>query len=157
MPVKTVEKTVNGYDVRIVQFRAVRGFKVKARLLKAVLPVLSQVFPSLGSLSGSMGDILEKNIDIGEMIPKALTALAESLQEEVFYKLLLDLLAGTSVNNKAIDENFFDELFIGNYNMIYQLAYEVVQANNFFDLGGITDKLKEARELVPPVDPETVP
>ena len=118
MPVKTVEKTVNGYDVRIVQFRAVRGFKVKARLLKAVLPVLSQVFPSLGSLGGSMGDILEKNIDIGEMIPNALTALAESLQEEVFYKLLLDLLAGTSVNNKAIDENFFDELFIGNYNMM---------------------------------------
>ena len=48
MPVKAIEKVINGKQVRIVQFHAIKGIKVKAKLFKLLLPVFS---PFVGSVN----------------------------------------------------------------------------------------------------------
>jgi hypothetical protein len=152
MPVKSIEKVVDEHEIKIVQFHAIMGFKVKARLLKLILPVLSPALGSIDLTSANLSSMMEKDIKIDEMLPKALLGLAEVIDAEVLSKLLLDLLQSTWVDGKQINKDTFNELFIANYNLAYKLAYEVIIANNFFEIGGIGNLLKAQAEkkTVPP-------
>ena len=142
MPVKEIRKTVGDYEVRITQFHAIRGFKMKSRLLKLILPVLA---PLAGTTVEKMASknvveqvsLLDRNIDLEAAIPKAFSSLSDSLDEEVFFQLMLDLLSETWVDKKQITKDYFNDLFIGNYMLAYKLAFEVIRANNFFDFGSI--------------------
>jgi hypothetical protein len=141
MPVKTIEKEIDGHNIKIVQFHAVRGFKIKARLYKVVIPVLS----SLVDLKDLKTDknLLDANIDFS----RAFVSLGAVLDPDVLFSLLSDLLSGAFIDGQMIDEKVFNETFIGNYNLAYKIAYEVIQANGFFDLGGIGNLMKNQLNL----------
>lgn len=138
MPVKTRETTIDGLEIKVVQFHGVRGFKLKTRLYKVLLPVLSPMLPVVTAAARSgKKEFSFMDFDIDELLPGALTTLAEQLDEDKFLQLALDLLSNTFVKDKVIDENSFDELFIGNYFLVYKLIAQVIKANGFFDLGAI--------------------
>lgn len=146
MPVKSIEKVLDGHEIKIVQFHAVRGFKVKARLFKLILPILSPLIGSVDIKNINASSIIDKDIDLQKVLPQAFSSLSESIDEETLFKLLLDLLQSTWVDGKEVNEQRFNELFIANYTLAYKLAYEVVMANHFFDFGGITNLLKTQAE-----------
>lgn len=142
MPVKEIRKTIGDHEVRITQFHAIRGFKMKSRLLKLILPVLAPIAGTTAEKMASKNvveqvSLLDQNIDLEVAIPKAFSSLSDSLDEEVFFRLMVDLLSETWVDRKQITEQHFNELFIGNYMLAYKLAFEVIKANNFFDFGSI--------------------
>ena len=144
MPVKAIEKVVNGRQVQIVQFHAIKGIKIKAKLFKFLLPVISPFISALDI--NSVNDIATLNssdLNLQAMIPTAFQKLAETLEPDQFLNLILDLLSEVFIDGSAIDEKKFNDLFIGDYMFAYQLAYEVVMANNFLALSGIGNLLKE--------------
>jgi hypothetical protein len=147
MPVTTVTKVIDGHDIEIVQFYAVRGFKIKTRLFKLVLPVLGQ---ALGVADFSKTDLSKTSVDLERAVPKALMALAENLREDDFLQLMLDLLSSTFINKKMIDEKMFNEVFAANYTFAYKLAYEVIMVNRFFSFGDIGIDLSKILQTVSP-------
>lgn len=144
MSVEVIEKHIDGHDIMITQFHAIRGIKIKARLYKLLLPVVSPLLGSLDLKDAALS--LESNLDFSKVLPQAFVSLSETLDENVFIKLLLDLLQGVRVDGKEVNEQAFDQLFIANYNLAYKLAYEVVMANHFFDFGGILNLLPTQAE-----------
>lgn len=151
MPVETRELSIQGHTVKVVPFNAARGFVISAKLTKPLLPILGTVLPTLtkaaaeGKEELSIGDI---NID--ELLPVAFQKLSEQIDPEDLFQLLLDLLSGSFVDGDMIDRAKFDTLFIGNYSLAYRIAFEVIKANHFFDLGvfsGILNKLPALKAL----------
>lgn len=148
MPLKTIEKTIGSHDVKITQFAAIRGFKLKARLAKILLPVLSPLAGNIDAIA--LGRDALANMDLSETLPKALMSLAETIDEEKLLKLIQDLLSEVRLDGIEVLKNF-NEVFAANYNLMYQLVFEVVVANNFFDLSGIGTLLeKPATETISP-------
>lgn len=136
MPIQTIEKDLDGVNIKITQFSGVRGMKLKIRLFKVILPVLA---PILGA-SGDVSKDTLANTDLKSVLPKAFMALAETLDENTFFRLLMDLMSQTVVDNRPIDEAKFNDLFAANYLLAYKIAYEVVIANNFLlieDIGSL--------------------
>jgi len=146
MPAQTIEKVVDDHRIKIVQFHAVRGFKIKAKLYKVVLPVLASLVDTkdIKNIKG----IMEKEINVA----KAAETLGSVMEPEQLLSLLLDLLSGTFVDDVMIDQKKFDDLFIGNYQFAYKLAYEAILANGFFDFGGIGNLVKSQLTQSSPVN-----
>jgi hypothetical protein len=144
MPVKTIEKVIDGHTIKIVQFHAVRGFKIKARLYKLILPVLSSLIDVKDLKSAKT--LLDMNINLSS----GFSTLTAAMDEEKLFSLLIDLLSGAFIDNQMIDEKVFNETFIGNYNLAYKIAYEVIQANSFFDFGGIGSLMTEKLSQISP-------
>ena len=144
MPVQTIEKEINGHSVKIVQFHAVRGFKIKTKLIKLILPVLSSVINPKDLISAK--NIMEADVNFS----KAFETLAISINEENLFTLLLELLSGVFIDGVNIDQKKFDELFIANYSFAYKLAYEVIKVNNFFDFGDIGNLVKNLQLPISP-------
>ena len=138
MPVQSINKTIDGHDVKIVQFYAIRGIKLKAKVFKLLLPVLS---PLIGAADVSKGNVkdamVDGLIDLQKVLPAAIQKLAETLQPEEFFRLIIELLSSTFVDGQEVSEQRFDDLFIANYMFAYKLVYEVILANNFFALDAI--------------------
>jgi len=168
MPIEKVTRTIIGanktkYELAINQFHAFRGFAIKTRLERMLLPVLGQVvggadliqlFKDAANKKKSNEEFLE-NLDLGVMIPKALSKLVETVDENKLQKFLLDLFSTTWIDDKELNQKVFDEVFVGNYNLIYKVAYAVVDINNFFDFGDIGAQLTElAEKSQTPVSPE---
>ena len=133
MPVSTIKVDVDGHKVEVTQFMAVRGIKLKARLYKLALPVIAVVFKDAGKVK----DVMEATLDLPVLIQTA----ASSLDPDVFFQLLLDLLSSTTVDGQGVDQHRFDDLFVGNYFFAYKIAAEVIKANGFFEIGSITGLL----------------
>jgi hypothetical protein len=141
MPIQTIEKQIDGHSIQIVQFVPTTGFKIKARLLRLVLPALGSLFgPDSGTLTKKdIQGLLDSDIDVA----KAATALAGSLDDEdALLKLLLDLLSTTKIDNHDfVTQKIFNEVFVADYMLAYKVAWEVVKANNFFaipNIGGLS-------------------
>lgn len=139
MPVETRELTIDGHEVKVVPFVATRGILVSAKLMKLLMPLLGTVLPTLTDAalknqdSGKELDIGDINID--KLLPAAFQKLSEELEPEAFLQLLMELLSGTFIDGDMIDKVTFDKVFTGNYSLSYRIAFEVIKANHFFDLG----------------------
>jgi hypothetical protein len=146
MPIQTIEKEIDGHQIKIVQFYAVRGFKIKARLFRIVLPILTSLVDPNDLKSGK--NILDLKLNVSNSIG----IISSTLDPEILFPLLLDLLSGVFVDGQVIDEKKFNELFIGNYTFAYKLAYEAIMVNGFFDLGGIGNLMKGKLNPISPIN-----
>lgn len=144
MPVQTIECDIDGHTVKVQQFFATRGFKIKTRLFKLILPVLGAAVGNLDIKSAS------KLLDMDINICDALIKLSASLDPDEFLALMMDLLSGTIVDNRPIDKDQFDNLFTGNYFFAYKLAAKAIEANHFFDFGDIGSQLQSKLTLLSP-------
>ena len=152
MPIKTIERTIDGHAVKIIQFRALKGLKIKARLVKFILPALGPIIGQSDMQTIDKDSL--KGVNISSVAPKLFSSLSESLNPEVFSSLLLSLLSETFVDGQMIDDKTFDDMFIANYSLAYILAYEVVMANNFFDFGAIGNLLGDQGQVETQETPE---
>ena len=150
MPIKTIEKTVDGHNVKIVQFNGVRGFRLKVRLFKLLLPILGTLFKSdllkgLQEGKDTKEGLLEEFMgsDLSKVLPSILQKAAETIEEETFFRLVMDLLSGTFIDNRELNEDFFGEIFAANYFLVYKILTEVIKANNFFGNGDIGKMLSQ--------------
>ena len=143
MPLKNTEVKVGDLTVAITQFPAIKGLKIKARLIKMLLPVAGPMIAPVMDALSSGGDqaedlLLSGKMDLEKALPKAFAALADVLDENKLMELIFLVLGSASIGGQQLtDEVVFNEHFSGNYNALYKILYEVVMFNNFFDLSGI--------------------
>lgn len=140
MSVQTISTTVDGHTIDVVQFVPTRGFRIKARLIKLILPAIGALLGESGKVTGkTVASFLDSDANLGA----AFTQLASSLDDpEALLQLLLDLLSSTKIDGKDFtNEKIFNELFVANYMLAYKVAWEVIKANGFFELGGIGNLL----------------
>jgi len=151
MPLRHIDKTIAGLDIKIEQFPATKGVVLKARLYKMVLPVLGPLMKALKITKKSDGGInIDGDFNLSEVLPAAFSTLAETVDPDKLFALIMDLLNRTYLNNKALnEESLFNETFSGNYNTMYKVVYEVVMFNNFFDFGDIGILSEEAPKQNP--------
>ena len=152
MPVQAIEKTIDKHNVKIVQFYAIKGIKVKARLFKLLLPVISPFTKAVNLKDANIASLANLNMDLQKIIPEAFQKLAETLDPDNFLNLVLDLLSEVWLDNKQIDRNTFNDMFVANYSLAYKLCVEVIKENHFFELGGIGNLL--VPEQMTPAPPE---
>ena len=144
MNISTQRRTIDGYEVAVVRFFARRANALHIRLLKLLGPSLGQVFDSVMSSKRSGKSVLDLDIS-GLQISGAIATLAEKLEPAEFDQLCNEILAGTSISNKALDkEENFNEFFTGNLLLMYKvLAFSVeVHFPDFFGNGVIGNFLK---------------
>ena len=136
MPIQAKEVVIDDKTFTITQFLAVKGFKIKARLMKLVLPVLSSM---LGDVDLTDPSVLDSDVsDIMGM--SVFQKLADVIEPEEFVSLFQALLSEVIYNGQPID---FNNFFAANYDLAYKLAYEVIKVNNFLAISGITNLLSQ--------------
>ena len=144
MPIQRIDKIVDGNEITIVQFSGSRGILIKARLVKLIMPAIGAAIDIKNPKA--VASLLNQEVNLSN----GFTKLAESLDPEQFLNLLLDLLAGVYIKGQSIDKKMFDDMFVGNYNLAYKYAFEVIKANNFFDFGDIGSKIASLLTQVSP-------
>lgn len=144
MPVRNIEKQIDGVSVSVTRFLGIEGFKIKTKLIKLL-------GPSLGELAGGAAgaaSILDVDLSSG-FLARAVNTLCEKLDENDSLNFIMRMLrsSGTRINGQEINDAVFNDIFSGNYVLLYKIVYLIVEENygSFFGEGGIGKALEKAR------------
>ena len=109
-----VEVTIDGKQVVIYKFGAMKGWKLMRRIMSVLAPVMGEF---------TTGE---------DSIPKAIGTLFDRLSEEEFMRLMLDLTSSVTIDGHKV--NFERDLGVSKFTM--DLIGEVLKANfaEFFTL-----------------------
>lgn len=133
------EVVVNENHFYVRPFPAFRAANISGEVIKVIIPIIGSVLPFVST----SGDTSVLDTDLATIAPE-ITKAFESLSGDVVEKLLRDLLV--KGNNIAVDfngetkpltEDLVNELFCGEVQDMYILAFHVIRIN----YGGFFGKL----------------
>jgi hypothetical protein len=131
--IKQKTRTINGANYMVTQFPAFGpggALEMAGRLTKLLAPVMGKAFSAIKG-----GKALD--LDAAVLAP-ALEALAVTLDPKDFAELCFALFRCTTRNGQDLStEVAFNEAFTGNFPEMFQAIHFVLEANDFFGLGGI--------------------
>jgi hypothetical protein len=129
--IESKEKVIEGAKYYVSQFPARRALKLKTRLVKLLAP-------SLFTMAGKGGNILDAELG-SDSIGKAVNMLVERLDENDLENLIMELLCMTRREGKEITPQYFDMVYAGNFQELYEALYFVLEVNfgSFFTKIGI--------------------
>lgn len=140
---KSREKTIDGRQIYVHQFPGIEGFKIKTKLIKLIGPALGEL------TNGATKDIdsfLDADLSSG-FVSRAINVLCDKLDENDTFEFILRMLhsSGTRVDGREMDKDAFNEIFAGNFTLLYKIIGILIEENygNFFGEGGIGNKLKK--------------
>jgi len=143
MSIETREKSIDGLQISVTQFPGRRGFKVQTKLLKYFTPLISAFGKAQGKEDAEDVSIIDREIDT-----ESLMRFSESLDNDNALQFVFQLLEGTRIDGREINEAVFDEKFAGNFLTLYKILWFVVEVNfsSFFDEGGIGKILSKVKK-----------
>ena len=133
------EVVVNENHFYVRPFPAFRAANISGEVIKVIIPIIGSVLPFVST----SGDTSVLDTDLATIAPE-ITKAFESLSGDAVEKLLRDLLV--KGNNIAVDfngetkpltEDLVNELFCGDVQDMYILAFHVIKIN----YGGFFGKL----------------
>jgi hypothetical protein len=133
------EVVVNENHFYVRPFPAFRAANISGEVIKVIIPIIGSVLPFVST----SGDTSVLDTDLATIAPE-ITKAFESLSGDAVEKLLRDLLV--KGNNIAVDfngetkpltEDLVNELFCGEVQDMYILAFHVIRIN----YGGFFGKL----------------
>lgn len=138
---RTESKTIEGKKFIVAVFPGLQGLRIKGRLVKLIGPALGGVAAGLTIVKGKT--VMESDVKISkpEAIGKAIMGLTDRLDDESVIQLIMDLVAFTQIDGRPIDEAVFNLEFAGNYMVLYQVLFFVIETNRFFGKGNIGNML----------------
>ena len=130
-------KDIDGKEVSVTQFPGTEGLKILTKLSKLVGPVIGG---ALG-ISGSVADVDTSDPDF---LPRIVTDLFSSIEEDDTVRLIHRMLRDTRVGGVEIMSDF-DMMIGGNYPFLFKLLGYVLEVNygNFFE-GSLGKKVSQA-------------
>ncbi|RKZ08928.1 hypothetical protein DRQ25_07870 [Candidatus Fermentibacteria bacterium] len=130
-------------------FPARKGLRLQIKLVNLMLPLLG----AAGSLKSKDSEDNPENNELltqlmrnPDIIKNIVNALLNALDEKKTVELILELLNMTRFNGKELNkEPIFDVCFQGEYKLLFECLYFVVEANfkSFFGGGGIGSLLEK--------------
>lgn len=129
------ERTIDGSKYSVTQMTARQALMMQAKLFKLLGPCVSELVTAIGEMK-----------DAG--IARAIMALATSLDEKTFDKLVFELLQGVRKNGVELREGEINLEFAGALNTLYKVIGFVLEANyaDFWEEGGILKPLIAAAQ-----------
>lgn len=146
MAVKTENSNIEGFDVSVTQMPARLAFMYKAKLVRAVGPSIGKLLTTESKGTG------KTQVKINADFSGAFSTLADKLDPEHFFSLLLEGLRYTYVNGKNVGtEEEFDQVFTGKMELIYKVLFFSLKVNykSFFEKGGIGKLFTQEEEMTP--------
>ncbi len=145
---KEVRKPLAGGEILVTQFPVMRSIRTGARIAKLVAPVMGGIGEGINLddlMNGDLGAKVDTlDIDLNKAIPKALNALAVSLQPEDFANLCLELLSGATwiqpdgkSQVELTSESAINQVLGGSLPDLFAALRASLEANDFFGLGAI--------------------
>lgn len=146
---RTETRTIAGLEVTTVQLPAMRGSRLRFRVLRTIMPALATLNEFRGK---SMDEIMAS--DVGKLLP-ALRHVVEQLDDKAQESFLLEVLLCTNVI--SIDESgkrivveltsasFVDLAFGGDVDALWQTFAFALEVN----LGGFFDVVRDALKARP--------
>lgn len=128
---KTESKKIGDLDVSVTQFAGRRNLSVLIDLSKSVGPAIAAAMGGGG---------LDAEIDV----PSIANTLFKTMDKAGTEKLIKDLLAGTNINDRQLDDSEFDRVFAGTglWQLPKVLAFVVeVNFGNFSELAANVSKV----------------
>lgn len=99
---ETKERNIGGMDVTVTQFAGRRN-------LQMLLDLSKVVGPTIAAATGGAGNVLDADIDVSRIGEVLFT----TLDTDRTMKLVFDLLSGTAINGRPVDDAHFNSLFAG--------------------------------------------
>jgi hypothetical protein len=147
--IETIEVKIDGVKFFIQQFSARECIRLEKKTITYISPILNVIDGASGEKSkskkGKSDDILEKKIDFSKLassIQNILLNLTDDEFEEYIFRMIKNVFylkkAEKGEIKRQIDEDEFDELFVGKSLMLYKLLIEIMKVNKFafFELMG---------------------
>jgi hypothetical protein len=91
------------------------------------------------SIVRKLGAQLSFNVD--DPMASITAICANSIKDDPTLELPLSILKHTQVNGDSITRDVFDEHYAANYVELFQAIKEVVEVNNFLQIGGLISSL----------------
>ncbi len=133
------EVVVNENHFYVRPFPAFRAANISGEVIKVIIPIIGSVLPFVST----SGDTSVLDTDLATIAPE-ITKAFESLSGDAVEKLLRDLLVrGNNIavdfngETKPLTEDLVNELFCGEVQDMYILAFHVIRIN----YGGFFGKL----------------
>ncbi len=136
--IETREKIIEGSNYSVTQLPARKALRLKTKLIKCFGPMLAQLF-----LTVSDG---ESESDKKISLVHAIEILSQSIDENTFENLVMELLQGVRKNGVELNQATFDLEFAGNFKELYLVLFFVIEVNfsSFFSLIGIGNPFEES-------------
>lgn len=143
------EVVVNEKHYFIRPFPAFRAANISGEVIKVIIPIIGSVLPFVNT----SGDTSVLDADLTTIAPE-ITKAFESLSGDAVEKLLRDLLVrGNNIavdldgNTKPLIEDLVNELFCGDVQDMYILAFHVIRVNYGGFFGKLGDQSGKVAEL----------
>jgi len=142
------EKQIDERSVSVTQFPARIGLKIKLRIAKMIAP-------GLASATGILQSGLEADFD-SKVLAYAVGQLVDSMGNDATVDFIVkELMQGTRLDDKEINDAVFDMEFAGNYGLLYKILAFVLEVNygSFFESLNIGQLTSKFSSLISPVKP----
>jgi len=135
--IETKEKVIDELNVKVVQFGARRGLKLKMKLIKTFGAPLLKMIDGMGVKTTEIKEVMNSDINLGAM-GEGLNLLFTKIDEDVAEKIIDEILAGTFIDDKEV-KVVFDQVFSGNFLTMYKVIGFALEVNfgSFFGKSGI--------------------
>jgi len=136
--IQTKEKLIDERSVSVTQFPARKGLKIKLRLAKMIAP-------GFASATGILSNGLDAEFD-SKALSYAVSQLVDNIGNDATVDfIVLELMQGTRLDDKEINNAIFDMEFAGNYGLLYKIIGFILEVNygSFFEslnIGHLTSK-----------------
>ena len=139
MALKEFDKEIEGVKFKTIKHPTTTGITLTTRILKFIAPAIGKM-----EIKGQALDSFA--IELGSIFMQ--------LGFDEANTLFKDLLSRTFADGKIIDTLQYDEIFAGEYEMLYKVVIWVIESNNFFGKGSIGDLLNMIKKTSTPVLPK---
>jgi hypothetical protein len=133
--------TINEHKWTVTPFPARPAIRYKVRLAKMVGPAIGELIPALGNVP--LIDQESDNRDDGQreadaddhigidlaLIPKAISSMAEHVDEDMFVDTLVELMSMSTRDDTQITPEQFDIIFAGNDAELYKAIWFILKVN----------------------------
>lgn len=143
------EVVVNENHFYVRPFPAFRAANISGEVIKVIIPIIGSVLPFVST----SGDTSVLDTDLATIAPE-ITKAFESLSGDAVEKLLRDLLVrGNNIavdfngETKPLTEDLVNELFCGEVQDMYILAFHVIRINYGGFFGKLGTQSGKAAEL----------
>ena len=143
MSLRQESKLIDGHDIQVTAFTALKGLSIKSRLIKIISPAFSGLAKSVKLKNGI--SILDSELNL-ELIGEALQHLMENIADPKVIDLILELLEFTTYDGKVLKKEIINIEFAANYLTLYKILIFVIDANRFFGKRSI-GKIFEEMEI----------
>lgn len=156
--VQQKEATIDGKKVIVVQLAARRALALKIKIIQLLGAPLLTMIGSAVKKDPASPSVMDREINM-DSAAAAVELLAAKMDPDSFYKLVIEVMAGTKVQHDTgildVTDQTFDIIFSGDLTTMYKVLWFSLKVNfeGFFNMAGIGNLMDRVNQVTTPGTP----